>query len=262
MGSKTWDEHDVKFLEENYKTMSDQELASCLVKTTKAVKDFRHTHGFLRDKQRGRRWSEQEIKVLTECWGNVPLTNIARKLGRTPAGVRQKAANLGLYDQLGQGEMLSIEATKRLLGIRSSKTIKLWIDKHGLKAKKQSVGVRNKVVNGRRVPKEAAQMHYIIHWYDLVDWLEAHQDLWDSRWVPRYALGCEYEWLLAKRERDKGKPARYKAWTTNELRQLEDYMDHGLSYKELAKRLGRSESSLRNQMAKIQKQRNIKQETA
>ena len=45
---------------------------------------------------------------------------------------------------------------------------------------------------------------------DLLEFLKAHQDIWDSRYLEIYGFGSEPEWLIKKRKEDSLYPERLK----------------------------------------------------
>lgn len=87
----------------------------------------------------------------------------------------------------------------------------------------------------------------------LIKWLKANQNKWDSRRVELYALGKEEDWLKEKRKKDLSLPPRknYK-WTKQEDLIAVHMRKVGYSCRKIGERLGRSEDSVRNRLARLE----------
>lgn len=245
---KPWTTHDDQYLYDNYQTMTAEQVAGCLGRTRASVanriaklglkKDLRCPSGekwtpeqdrYIRDhwqelsdeeiaaavghpipSTRARRlklglkhragckgpdWTQEELDYIREVWGDKTVPQIAKHLGRSVTAVKVKTARLGYIGQKWSGEMMSARKVSELLGVDVHTVCDFWIPKYGLKAKRRQLGVTKKTTT-------------IIMFEDLLRWLEAHQDLWDSRRVEMYALGMEYDWLKEKRKADAEKPTR------------------------------------------------------
>lgn len=84
--------------------------------------------------------------------------------------------------------------------------------------------------------------YYTVTWQNLMDFLEANQNEWDSRNVEKNILGLEPEWLIEKRKRDvEENPLWYRKWTQEEIKIAESLFKMGKSYKEIASIIERSD---------------------
>lgn len=137
------------------------------------------------------------------------------------------------------------------MGLRGYDKVLTWI-RYGLPATKCLPSASY----ATKKPKKGAGYRYIIKFDDLLEWLEAHQDMWDSRTVEEYALGVEYDWLVAKRQQDKNKPLEYTYWTVGELARLERlYFDEGKKQLEISRIMGRTRASIAAQVARLKEKR-------
>lgn len=189
---------------------------------------------------RGPRWSQEELDYLEEAWGNKTIPQIANYLGRSVNAIRVKTARLGYAGQTRSGEMMSAYGVANLLGVGINTILDRWIPKYGLPGKRRRTGT------GRRPTT-------IIRFGDLLRWLEAHQDLWDSRKVELYGLGVEYDWLTAKRKADAKKPVRKRqGWTPEEdARLIGLYLRSGMTLSEMAKELHCSPGAVQHRLQRL-----------
>jgi DNA-binding CsgD family transcriptional regulator len=187
-----------------------------------------------------RNWTREELDYIREVWGEKTVPEIAAKLGRSINAVKVKTVRLGYTGQKWCGEMMSARKVSELLGVDVHTVTDFWIPKCNLKAKAKRLGVSKRTTT-------------IIMFEDLLSWLQEHQDLWDSRRVPEYALGVEYKWLRAKRENDKQLPARrLQKWTSYEDQQLIIMFKRGdRTQAQIAKELNRSLASVNHRLARL-----------
>lgn len=54
--------------------------------------------GWLMSEQKGRKWTSEELYILSRMYGAYTYKEIAARLGRTPRSVRWKAEKLGLHE--------------------------------------------------------------------------------------------------------------------------------------------------------------------
>lgn len=187
-----------------------------------------------------RNWTPEELTYIREVWGEKTVPEIAAKLGRSINAVKIKTVRLGYTGQKWAGEMMSARKVAELLGVDVHAVIDYWIPKCGLKAKAKRLGVSKRTTT-------------IIMFEDLLSWLQEHQDLWDSRRVPEYALGIEYSWLKKKRKADSELPARrLQKWTRQEDQQLIIMFKRGdKTYAEIGKALNRSRASVEHRLMRL-----------
>ena len=182
-------------------------------------------------------WSEGELAVLYDEWGEKTPDAIGRMIGRSTKAVKSmaKAHRLGCF--LKNSEYLTQKQCTDMLGYTSKVLQRTWIP-HGLKTHKRRTagGQRNTV---------------ILH-SELMEFLRKNQDLWDSRKCEPYALGTEPVWLQEKRRRDAllPKPIGTK-YTAAEDRIICAMLRKNATYREIGERLGRSADSVQNRVYRL-----------
>lgn len=242
MGKKNlWTAEQDAYIAAHWQDQTDEEIAAAVGHPLTSTAARRNKLGFkTRNTCRGKDWTDAEIDYIREVWGSKTIPQIARKLGRSVNAVKIKAARIGYSGQKWTGEMMSARKVSELLGVDVHAVCDLWIPKHGLKGVRKRLG-------------ESKQTTTIIMFEDLLKWLEAHQDLWDSRRVEQYALGMEYDWLVAKRNIDKEKPVRRAfKWTPEEDARLIYLFKRGtMTYAEIAQELGRPASGIEHRLHRL-----------
>ena len=187
--------------------------------------------------RRNRTWTAEELAILEDEWGEKTPDAIARILGRTTKAVRTMAKVRKLGSYLESSEYFTPNQCTKMLGYTSKVLQRTWIP-HGLKTHKRRTagGQRNTV---------------ILH-SELMEFLRKNQDLWDSRKCEPYALGTEPAWLQEKRRRDAllPKPIGTK-YTAAEDRIICAMLRNDATQKEIAKRLGRSKSSVNARIGRL-----------
>lgn len=234
----SWTAEEEQYIRDNWERLSDTDMADHLGRTEKSVHNRRCALGLHR-RQRPTSWSENEVDFLELHWGSWPSIKIARHLNRSNVAVVQKARTLGLYDQMNQGDMLSLAADTQMLGLKNTRIIRNWIENEGLRARRMHLSMGK---------GKEDQKHYVIKTQDFLTWLQAHPDRWDSRKIPLYGLGIEYPWLQEKRIAD-GHPAKQpvkRFWTDTEKSYLAMQIGRGIPYSAVAKTLGRSIKSVKS----------------
>ncbi len=189
---------------------------------------------------RGKDWSKKELEYIREVWGERTIPEIAKKLGRSVNAVKIKAQRLGYIGQKWYGEMMSAQKVSELLGVDVHAVTDYWIPKCGLKAKNKRLGVTKKTTT-------------IIMFEDLLEWLQTHLGLWDSRRVEFLALGMEYDWLVEKRNSDAKLPARKaQKWTPEEDARLIYLFKRGnMTYEQIGVELRRSRSAVEHRLYRL-----------
>ncbi len=241
MGSRrTWTEGELSYLQENWE-LPDSEISKTLNRPVSSIGGKRRQLGLVdKEGQRKREWSDEELSYLHEVWGEKTIPEIAKKLGRSVNAVKIKAMRTHHRSQVRSGEMMSARKVSELLGVDIHTVTDYWLLKCGLKAKKKRLG-------------ESKRTTTVIMFCDLLKWLEAHQDLWDSRRVELYGLGMEYDWLAAKRNIDATLPARKaQKWTKHEDDQLIlMYRKGDMTYTEIALALNRTVSGVEHRLHRL-----------
>lgn len=185
-----------------------------------------------------KRWNLEEDNYLKEHWTSKTLKAIAKKLNRSEFGISRRARRLKLGGI--HANRISMADIASIMNVQVY-TIKRWVNYHGLKAEKV-------VINSKKM--------WHIELADLVDWLEQNQDRFDSRRIEHMALGCEPIWLRIKRKKDikEGNDFTLKYWTNSEIEELKFLFKKGLTYQEIAKRIGRTKSAVSHKLIRIKEE--------
>lgn len=236
---RKWSEEELKLLRENWQ-LEDVELKAKLDRPIGSIRTKRRELGLIGKKnKRQADWSDEELMYLREKWGERTIPEIAKSLGRSINAVRVKSIRQGLKGQVKYGEMMSARKVSEMLGVDIHAVTDYWILKCGLKAKKKRRGT-------------SKQTTTIIMFSDLLEWLEANTDLWDSRKIEPYGLGVEYEWLQEKRKRDALLPLRTaQKWKPVEDRRAIDMYKIGKTYQEIGESLGRSACAVEHRIMRL-----------
>ena len=153
-----------------------------------------------------------------------------------------KAKRIGLGGCYKSTEYINANVVANTMGVDIHCVIDYWIKKCGLKARKKAL-IEIKM--------------WFMRLEDLMKWLEANKDKWDSRKVEIYGLGSEPYWLKNKRDLDINIPDKqFKKWTTKDDARLIDYYKFGKRQSEIALILKRSESGIQRRISRL-KERGI-----
>ena len=175
-----------------------------------------------------KRWSTEELEFLEDKWGLYSIRRIAKALNRTEVAVTNKAERLklgGAYESY-----LTTLEIGNMFGVHRRTVLHYWIKRYGLKARSNSL---------------RTQKIYRVTLDDLALWAKNNQDKWDSRNLEEYALGEEFDWLIAKRKLDKLNNIKTGDWSLKDYNLLIKLSDEGVSLKEIAKILNRTYNSVR-----------------
>ena len=133
-------------------------------------------------------WTEEEETMLSDLWGTESFETIAKKLNRTVSSIKNKAFLLGLGAAMENNyNGLTIKEISDLFSININTISVGWI----------SLGLKYKI---QKISKSRSYRYVEIK--DLYDFLEANQNIWDSRNLENNILGVEPEWLKKKRKLD------------------------------------------------------------
>lgn len=239
-GRNLWTQEQDDYLRAHWQEQSDEELAAAVGHPPSSTQIRRGKLGLCHRKgSRGKDWSQADLDYLAAVWGEKTLPVIARHLHRSINAVKIKANRLGYNGQLKYGEMMSARKVSELLGVDIHAVCDRWIPKYGLKGRSKRIGESGHCT--------------VINFGDLLEWLEANQDKWDSRRIELFALGMEYDWLKEKRRADALLPARKaQKWTSEEDERLRVMFRQGkMTYAEIGAVLHRSEASVDHRLKRI-----------
>ena len=139
-----------------------------------------------------RYWTKEEEELLTDLWGTMSIESVAKKLDRTPSSIMNKVYLLKLGSVSENNyEGLKIQEICDLFNVNRTIVEIFWI----------TLGLKCKT---RKISEKTSYKYVEIK--DLFQFLEANQNIWDSRNLEVDILGKEPNWLKEKRKRDINKP--------------------------------------------------------
>lgn len=179
-------------------------------------------------------WTLAEEEYLLSCYGSVMINNVCRKLKRDVKKVETKARRMGLGGI--KDNYLNPSQIAELFGIDHKCISETWV-KRGLKFDKRS---------------DMKKTSSYTTLDNLLRFLKANQDIFDSRKLEINALGIEPKWLKEKRVRDKERPAREKkVWSYYEEQELIRLYKQKMRAEDIGKMLNRSKSSIHRKVSRL-----------
>lgn len=168
-------------------------------------------------------WTEEEISILREGWGTKSKESLYKKLGRTPSAVKVKAHKLKLGRYLSGGDYITMgELLETVVGYRTSKLYRLWIDKNNLP-------ITYKKINTRRC--------IVVKIEDFWEWASDNRDKINWVFFTPNSLGEEPLWVATHRKNYAKSKVKYKAnaWTSDEISKLTTMINqHRYTYQQLS----------------------------
>ena len=257
MLKKRWGVEEDNFIIENYRVLTVEAISQQLGRTVYAIRKRALALGVAGEVSR---WSIDEMEFLNEKWGILNLDTIAQKLNRSRNSVLLKAHQMSLREQVAaNGVYLTPNDISDILGI-NIRTLYSWIWNGSLGHRKFKVGKKRK---------------YQIAVENLCEFIEKHQDKWNSQKADIIQIKSYYasyfiarndtmtirgeipEWMVEKIERDKYGFREYlKPWTTKEELKLLQMAEQKHTYKEICIKLDRSIESVKAKLHLLYKQEN------
>lgn len=172
----------------------------------------------------GRRWTEEEIEKLDELRSLYTVASIAKMLDRTPDAVNLKLNSLGMVGFQASTDLLTRHQLCQMLGVEY-RTVARW-DGMGLRPRRK----------GRLLTYQQTK---------IIKFLKEHPEEWNAAKVTNDAMLAKYDWYKAKKKTDTARPYH---WRADEEIRLKAMYRKGVSIKEIARRLDRSESSIKGKL--------------
>lgn len=170
----------------------------------------------------GRRWTNDEIQTLEDMSGTYTVATIARRLGRSFDSVNLKMNRLGILGFGKSTDLLTMNQLCIMLGVEPRTVKKKWADK------------------GLRIFRKGN--YIVVRQEDLIRYLKQHPEDWNAANIPDDTLIMGYTWYKEKKHQDI--PTSYY-WKTSEKSRLQLLRKQGYSIREIAEKMGRSESSIK-----------------
>lgn len=228
---RPWTEADKNFLEEN-NHLSNKELAAQLDRSVDEVAAMR------RRKAGGNKkppWTPEQEEYLQEHWGQISISAIAKKLGRSVVAIKGRASKLGLGRVLLAGDYITLsQLICAVTGSQKTYSYKpeSWVKKRGLP-------VHTKCVNNNRFR--------VVYLDEFWAWAEQNRSFLDFSKMEPLILGKEPDWVVQQRRIDamSGANQRKDPWTPFEDQRLRYLLkQHKFTWAEMARDIGRSEGAI------------------
>ncbi|WP_077210836.1 hypothetical protein [Bacillus dakarensis] len=187
-----------------------------------------------------RNWTIEEIEFLKENLGFMKIPTIANRLNRTESSVLVKMKRLGLSNTKSFTGLLTMNELAKLLKV-DSKSVKLWIEHHGLKCSKKVT--------------RSIKAFYFISAEDFWEWAYYNKDRMDFSKIERHTILPEPGWV--EQERLYNRNTNYKTWTVNEVRIMMELVSSGRTLSDVGKKLDRSPLSIKRKYDRILKMKEI-----
>lgn len=185
-----------------------------------------------------RKWTPAERQYVQDKWGEMDLSGIAKRLGRSVGSITNELQRQGSTAWKGTTDLVQIKQVAQVMGTDYNTVLDSWIPA-GLPVK-------------RKVAWRKRRMLFVAMG-DLFEWLREHPDRWDSRRVEPYALGQEPDWLIEKRRQDVENAREHPSGRYSEMEDavLRREFRRGTPTEEIGKMLNRPRGSVRRRIERL-----------
>ncbi len=189
---------------------------------------------------KNKKWSNEDIKYLTDHWGLNSMNTIAKNINRSASAVQQKASKLGLGPFLLSGEYITLnQLMNELCGdyVGKQYTIKQWQAKQF-------------PIKTKRVKNCSFKIVYLEEFWK---WAVKNRTLIDFSKLEPLIFGKEPDWVQDQRRADKEKKYfKTTPWTETEDYQLQIMLNqYRYTYRELSLKLRRTEGAIKRRMCDL-----------
>lgn len=193
-------------------------------------------------------WTSKEIEYLSEEWGRLRPTTIAKKLNRSEGAVVQKATKIGLGPFLNASEYITLnQLIIAFTGTRAGYTYKTksWVEERGLP------------VHLKAYRKNHWRIVYLDEFWE---WAEKNKSFLDFSKMEKHALGAEPAWVDKQRRLDSRAKLKKEPWTRLEDERLKMLLkQYKYSWTELSHELNRSVGAIQRRITDLKiKERPLK----
>lgn len=186
-------------------------------------------------------WSNQDINLLKDNWGNNSIRWLAKKLNRSESAVIVKAQRLGLSSFGQSGELITVCQLLKALGLFNSYS---WI-------KKKFIDNGLPVVSKTTVNQKTLKISIDKFW----KWGEKNKQILNFARFEEGVLGVEPDWVKEKRKADLSNPTKTnfnRKWTKAEDSLLiSKTKSNRYTYKDLAFEFNRTEAAIKRRLRSL-----------
>lgn len=196
---------------------------------------------------KNKRWNYSDIKFLKENWGEMPLSNIAKKLKRTINAIKCKSQRIGLKDQKLYMEEISLNQLEKIIYSKGSGQLQY-------KSKHNQIPFKYRKIVNEKIK--------VIEMDAFWNWLDKNRHAISLHNTDKYSFGYEPDWVEEKRQADKRayKYEMRRSWSAAEdmgLREMLKTYEYG--YREISVVLKRTEGAIKRRMLDLKiKERPLK----
>ena len=232
-----WTEEEEKRLSELANKHHYREIARILNRTENAIYLKARRKGIVLIQDR-REWTEEEDKFLSEKWGSISIEYLAAQMKRSVFSLKVRAIRTKLGPMTDASlKYIKVNEIAEILNVTRDIIVIRW-QKEGLNL------INKKLTNNYR--------YYVVTLDDLVLFLKNNQELWDSRYLEKFGLGFEPDWLVEKRKKDKiSPPIRYRKWTEEERETAKNMLLAGSDYDQISEEINRTKAAVRVELNKM-----------
>ena len=177
------------------------------------------------------RWTDREIRYLESKYLNQAVSITAKRLNRTERAVVKKALDIGLSKV---HDILSVNKLAECFNV-THKVVMKWINQYDLPCRKFKCSCCTK---------------YMIDLENFWKWAEQHKDIINWSRYNCMTLALEPAWVRCEKFLY-DRPNKGKCWTDMEINYAKSMLRRGMSYREVAKELGRTQSGVAHKCAYI-----------
>ncbi|MCK1996815.1 hypothetical protein MPH47_06165 [Psychrobacillus psychrodurans] len=187
-------------------------------------------------------WTLEELDYLEDSWGKYSIKSMAKKLGRSIEGVKQKAIKIGLDDARTHYDGITISQLSQAIGIHYS-IVMNWVIKYDFPMKTKVFAIEHKVK--------------VVTYKDFWKWAEPNKEMIDFSRFDKGTLGEEPVWAETKRNADKMRkvyiPKSHNTpWSKAEIGRLKSMVANGsYSYPDISLHLKRTEGAIKRKLLEL-----------
>ena len=190
------------------------------------------------------KYQDWEIEYINDNWGIISITKISNYLKRSPYALIRYCENHQIGGAYTNSLYLTLNEVAKILNVDVTTIHKVWIPNFNFPVIKKKYNVR---------------FVYRVDIDKLLNWCKYNQDRFSTINMEKYALGKEPDWLIEKRKRDFNSIPARQEWSEALENQLLQYVIKGLSNKEIAIKMNRTDKSISRKKCRLIKDGRLKE---
>lgn len=185
-----------------------------------------------------RGWTEGQLRILERSWGKQSLNQLARRLGKSPTNISNKAIAMGLGYFAESVDGVTISHLSQLIGVKRDLLLQ-WSDHFGFPAKRRRFGGQWGV--------------WVVDIRAFWKWAEKHKHLINFARIEDNILPPEPSWVKEERRRDILASQKYNdhLWADLARDRLRELCEYTTNLSDLERKLGRSREAIAQEMLRM-----------